>query len=190
VDGSLAICEIELFGKKASDYSVLAENTQCEPDSFIHNWEFCKQAAISLGYQMSPQKFIYNWFQPRGCFLYPQFNELAFNHHPVGRGHSQIQPVCHAQEVKEWSAPLQKIWSDGQCKNVGNVADCPTMRDCQSKCEMIPSCNAVNYTPLSKAGALRSCPLPIPKPDWSLKDYIGSHMIGIVFSLWSLLTLP
>ena len=83
-----------------------------------------------------------------------------------------------------WSKAYTKVWTN-VCKLFVNIASC-TLAECKRRCEEIAGCNAINYNEGNR-GVLRQCPLPIPRPSWTLAGSNGYHIIGIYnlkYNLW------
>ena len=77
----------------------------------------------------------------------------------------------------DWVGPLPKIWSDGQCKNIGqrNVK----LSECKRFCIDTTGCTAFNF--INEEGkppgcTLRKCLMPVPEPKWMLNPFVGFHL--------------
>ena len=80
-----------------------------------------------------------------------------------------LMSLCHFPE-QVWEK-TQNIWSDQQCKNIGNLD--LDLEACQQEClkRKDDKCSAINVS--STGCALRACPLPVPQPTWMLQGFVG-----------------
>eukprot|EP00435_Cladocopium_sp_Y103_P041715 s1980_g11.t1 len=74
----------------------------------------------------------------------------------------------------EWSAALDQIWSDEQCKSLGFMQT--NFSQCKAACRRRPSCTAINVHATSGC-VLRACPQPLPTPSKVLPMYRGYYLL-------------
>ena len=82
-----------------------------------------------------------------------------------------------------WVGPLSKIWSDNQCRNVGNrglaagIQKAYSVQECQEACQKTKDCTAINFKK-SWDCVLRACNLPVLTPIESNHGYEGYYQLS------------
>ncbi|CAL4069008.1 unnamed protein product [Meganyctiphanes norvegica] len=91
----------------------------------------------------------------------------------VSLGSSANSQIVGAQFSDRFTGPYEHIWSDDQCRNVGNHFGV-SLSECMSFCEETRDCTAIGHEDGSGEDCvLRACEQPVPIPDWSVPPYKG-----------------
>ena len=94
-----------------------------------------------------------------------------------------LKQIYFSRLDRIWVGPTSKVWSENQCRNVGNyglavgIQKAYSIHECQEACQKTEDCTAINFKK-SNDCVLRACTLPVPTPIESNHGYEGYYQVS------------